>query len=221
MQVTSELAADDAGGGGRQGEIHRHAEGAEQPRRRDPLMEPPNYDSDYDLEEDDEQFKKNVDSTKNDLVENTKNRKFKLGMVFFNVQEVRDVVSMYHVRERRKIKKKRNNIVRVEAMCVPGCPWKFVATRDSRIEGFVISRLNDVHTCDRVWEVKEPTRPFIAKQIMEEIRDNENITLKSLAKKVQKRCNMPPNIFKLARAKFTALKKIRGDEIAQYDQLWD
>ena len=145
----------------------------------------------------------------------------KLGMVFSNVQEVRKAITMYCVRNRVQVKKKRNNCIRFEGVCKPDCPWLFIATKDSRTGCFVLSKFVDEHTCEREWEVKELTAPLIAEEFLEEVRDNENITMKSFAKKVQKKCNMLPNRFKLARAKLAALKKIRGDEIAQYDHLWD
>jgi hypothetical protein len=84
-----------------------------------------------------------------------------------------------------------------------------------------VTKLIDKHDCERVWEVKELTAPMIAEEYLDEIRDNKNLSLKSFAKKVQKQCNMRPNRFKLARAKLACLKKIRGDEIVQYGQLWD
>jgi hypothetical protein len=185
-------------------------------------------DSDYEFEEDDEHFKKNVDEgVKDDLMEKTtsksmrepekyigeedelelpedhkgeitykwkmfnkltdmQNPTFKTGMIFSNVQELRAAISMYCVRNRRKLKKVRNNAIRVEVVCQPKCPWKLIATKQTRTEGsFAVTKLNDVHTCERVWEVKELTAPLIAQEYLEEIRDNENLSLKSFAKNLE------------------------------------
>ncbi|KAM0824084.1 hypothetical protein ACQ4PT_070442 [Festuca glaucescens] len=144
------------------------------------------------------------------------NPTFKLGMVFSDVKELRAAIAMYCVRNRRQLKKKRNNKIRVEVGCRPNCNWKLIATKQTRKDGsFVVTKLIDKHDCERVWEVKELTAPMIAEEYLDDIRDNENLSLKSFAKKVQKQCNMRPNRFKLARAKLACLKKIRGDEIAQ------
>jgi hypothetical protein len=220
-------------------------------------------DSDYDFDEDHDQFKKHVDEDVTDdlvakgsqkfvsqpeldigeeeidLLEEMNggltykwktfnkltamhNPTFKLGIVFSVVKELRVAIAMYCVRNRRQLKKKRNNKIRVEVGCRPNCNWKLIATKQTRKDGsFVVTKLIDKHDCERVWEVKELTATMIAEEYLDEIRDNENLSLKSFAKKVQKQCNMRPNRFKLARAKLACLKKIRGDEIAQYGQLWD
>jgi hypothetical protein len=150
------------------------------------------------------------------------NPTFKVGMVFSDVKELRAAIAMYRVRNRRQLKKKRNNNIRVEVGCRSKCKWKLIATKHTKRDGsFVVTKLFDKRKCERVWEVQELTAPMIAEEYLDEIRDNENLSLKSFAKKVQKQCNMRPNRFKLARAKLACLKKIRGDEIAQYGQLWD
>ena len=220
-------------------------------------------DSDYDLDDDEEHWKKNVDEDVDDdlvpkktvheeklpdidVAEENKmeapdgtgseltykwkafnkqtdmaNPVFKLGMVFSTVNEVRDAISMYCVKNRVQLKKKRNNSVRVDAICAVGCTWNFVATKDSRTGCFVVSKFVDVHTCERVWKVNELTTPLLAKEFLQEFRDDVNMSLSAFANKVRRKFNMVPNRFKLARAKLACLKKIRGDEVAQYGMLWD
>ncbi|KAM0831591.1 hypothetical protein ACQ4PT_065432 [Festuca glaucescens] len=216
-------------------------------------------DSDYEFDEDDDQFKKHVDEDVTDALvakaslkfvslpeqdireeeelelpeemnggltykwktfnkmTDMHNPTFKVGMVLSDVKELRATIAMYCVRNRRQLKKKRNNSIRVEVGCRPKCNWKMIATKQTRKDGsFVVTKLFDKHECERVWEVKELTVPMIAEEYLDEIRDNENLSLKSFAKKVQKKCNMRPNRFKLARAKLACLKKIRGDEIAHW-----
>ncbi|KAM0880794.1 hypothetical protein ACQ4PT_033336 [Festuca glaucescens] len=112
------------------------------------------------------------------------NPTFKVGMVFSDVKELRAAIAMYCVTNRRQLKKKRNNSIRVEVGCRPKCNWKLIATKQTRKDGsFVVTKLFDKHECERVWEVKELTAPMIAEEYLDETRDNENLSLKSFAKK--------------------------------------
>ena len=128
---------------------------------------------------------------------------------------------MYIVKNRVKIKKTRNNSTRIEAKCVEGCPWRMIAVKDSRVECMLIKTYVGEHTCERVWEVKELTAPLLAGKFVEDFRDDPKMNLTAFQNKLQKKYNMKPNKFKLARARLYCLKKIRGDEEAQYGQLWD
>ncbi|KAM0847811.1 hypothetical protein ACQ4PT_054781 [Festuca glaucescens] len=150
------------------------------------------------------------------------NHVFKLGMVFPSAKDFRKALAMYVVNERHQVKKTWNNSTRVEAQCCEGCPWKIIATKDSRYNAlFSVKTFNDVHDCERVWDVKEMTHPFLTDKFIEEFRINEKLSLKGFAEKVQIKYNMEPSRFKLARARLAALKKVHGDEVAQFSYLWD
>ncbi|KAM0850424.1 hypothetical protein ACQ4PT_053092 [Festuca glaucescens] len=78
---------------------------------------------------------------------------FKLGMVFPSANDFRQALAMYAVNERHQVKKTRNNSTRIEAQCCEGCPWKIIATKDSRYNAsFSVKTFNDVHDCERVWD---------------------------------------------------------------------
>ncbi|KAM0879344.1 hypothetical protein ACQ4PT_034316 [Festuca glaucescens] len=151
------------------------------------------------------------------------NPKFKVGMVFPTAKDVRRAISMYAMTTRYQVRKIRNNSIRVEAQCEQkDCPWKLIATKDSsHEEAFVVKTYVAKHTCEKVWQVKELTGPLLIEKFVDEFRVNENMGLKGFANKVQQKYNMVPDRFKLARARLSALKKIRGDEIAQWNHLWD
>ena len=97
---------------------------------------------------------------------------------------------------------------------------KLIAGRDARTCGFVIKTYVSEHTCEAVEEVKELTAPFLARQFIEMFRDNENMTLKTFARKVRKKYNMDVSRYKLGRARKEALAVVHGDEIKQFSLLW-
>lgn len=114
----------------------------------------------------------------------------------------------------------------MEAVCEGVAPegqynWKLVVSEDNRTEKWVVKEYEGEHTCERVWNVKEMSITYLAKRFVEEFGGNENLSLKSFGKTIQKEVNMLPSKFKLAKAKYKALEKIHGHEKEQFNSLWD
>jgi hypothetical protein len=148
---------------------------------------------------------------------------FLVGMAFSCVEDVRRALAAYSIRERRKIKKIKNDQTRLTAICEKeGCPWMLKAGIDTkRTGGFVITAMGQEHNCERVWELKALTATFLKQKFMDEFRDNQKMDLATFAAKVQRQYNMCPERWKLGRARKAALLEIHGDEEAQFRQLWD
>ena len=120
--------------------------------------------------------------------------KFRLGQIFCNVEQLRQAVTQYAVKNRAQIIKKRNNKKRYEAFCeADGCPWRIVAVKDNRTMTFLVKIFVGEHTCEKVEEVKELTAPFLAQKYVEMFRDNDRMTLRTFARKVRKKYNMEPS----------------------------
>ena len=56
---------------------------------------------------------------------------FRVGMIFADVTELRKAVDAYSLKNRRPIRKVRNEKNRLEAVCKEGCPWFSKARYDS------------------------------------------------------------------------------------------
>ncbi|EEC83440.1 hypothetical protein OsI_28918 [Oryza sativa Indica Group] len=146
---------------------------------------------------------------------------FKVGMLFNDAIEVRQAIKQYSVKNRVAIRFARNTKKRIEAKCSEECPWMLNASEDSRTKCFMIKQYVDGHKCQKEWELNYVTARYLANRYIESFRDNDKMTLKSFAKVVQKDLNVTPSRYKLGRARRLALEAIHGDEIAQYDMLWD
>ncbi|XP_048564917.1 uncharacterized protein LOC125545096 isoform X2 [Triticum urartu] len=85
----------------------------------------------------------------------------------------------------------------------------------------MVKTFNSVHHCSKKWQVRAFTAKYIANKYVEKIRANERMTLKGLAALVQEDSNMTIKRGKLGRARGLAFNIIYGDEIAQYNKLWD
>lgn len=142
-------------------------------------------------------------------------------MVFPAVEALRDAINEYSVKNRVAIKMPYNDKDRIRAHCDETCLWKLNASHDSRSKCFMIKTYIGEHRCNKKWELKTFTANYIANKYVETFRADDKMTIRNFARTVQKDFNLTPSRSKLARARRIALKKIYGDEIAQYNQLWD
>ena len=146
---------------------------------------------------------------------------FKTGMLFSSMSEFRKALNAYAVNERVKLRKPRNEATRMHATCEEGCPWMIKVAQDNRKESIVVKEFCDKHKCERLWEDKSLTAPFLTSIFIDEFRDNQRMDLTAFRAKVHRRFNLTPSRFKLGRARKAALTIIHGDEAQQFSLLCD
>jgi hypothetical protein len=86
---------------------------------------------------------------------------FKVGMLFSSMAEFRKDLTTYGVNERVKISKSRNEATRLDAHCEKGCPWMIKVSEEKREGAIVVRQHCSEHTCERYWELKSLTTPFL------------------------------------------------------------
>jgi hypothetical protein len=148
---------------------------------------------------------------------------FKVGMIFSCMKEFRSALTAYSIKERVKINKVRNESTRLDGYCNwEGCPWFIKVAKDTRKGGaIVVKKFHGEHRCERYWDLKVLTTPFLCQYFIDEFRDNQKMDLKTFAAKITRKFNMCPNRFKLGRARKEALNIIHGSEAEQFSLLWD
>jgi hypothetical protein len=149
------------------------------------------------------------------------NPTFSVGLVFPSVVELRDAINEYAIRNRVQIKMPRNEKKRIRAHCAEGCSCNLYASEDSRVKAFVVKTYFGEHNCPREWAIKQCTAKWPAGKYIETFRANDKMSLTHFAKTVQKDWNLTPSRSKLARARRIAMKAIYGDDVEQYNKLWD
>jgi hypothetical protein len=149
--------------------------------------------------------------------------RFKTGMVFPTVVDLRKAIQEYAIQNKVQIKYATNDLQRVRAYCNSDedCPWYLFAAPDSRHKEFVVKNFVGKHTCEGVWVLKQFTAKYLAAKYIAAFRANDKMTLKSFAMLVQTDFNMTPSRSKLSRARRIAVEEIHGDEVQQCEQLWD
>lgn len=94
-------------------------------------------------------------------------------MVFANVEELRMAINAYSIRERRHLRKERNEKDRLEVYCKGDCPWKLKAAVNSRSKSMLIKEYVDTHTCNKIWKIKALTASFLSRKYIGMFRDDE------------------------------------------------
>ena len=86
------------------------------------------------------------------------NPPFRRGMRFSGVEELRKALTTYSIRNRKHIKKTKNDQRRLEAHCALGCNWLLKASKDAtRTGGFVITAYEGRYTCEGSFPVERDT----------------------------------------------------------------
>ncbi|KAM0825792.1 hypothetical protein ACQ4PT_069327 [Festuca glaucescens] len=153
--------------------------------------------------------------------ENNKGVEFKIGMVFMSVKELRAAIQEYILQNRVGVHYLKNDLQRIRCRCEDGCPWFLYAAPDSRHEAFVVKKYVGKHDCERDWVVNQFTAKYLASHYLEKFRADDKMSLKNFAMIIQQDFNMSASRSKLERARRFALTQINGDELAQYNLLWD
>jgi hypothetical protein len=152
---------------------------------------------------------------------NMKKVEFHIGMVFLSVVELRAAIQEYIVQQRVGVHYKKNDLQRVRACCEDRCPWFLYAAPDSRTKAWTVKKYVANHKCERDFKIKQFTAKYLAEKYLEKFRADDKMTLKNFARIIEQDFNMTATRSKLERARRIALKQINGDELAQYNLLWD
>jgi hypothetical protein len=149
------------------------------------------------------------------------NPSFSVGLAFPTIESVREAITEYSLRNRVEIKLPRNDKKRIRGHCADGCPWNIFVSWDSRCKSYLVKTYFGRHNCQKEWVLRKCTSKWLASKYMDSFRANEKMSITSFGRVIQKDWNITPSRSKVARARRLIMKAIHGDEVKQYDSLWD
>jgi hypothetical protein len=102
---------------------------------------------------------------------------FKTCMFLFGMAEFRKALIAHIVNERVNIGRSRNEATILDAHCDEDFPWMIKVAQNGRTEEIVVRKYYSGHTCERYWELKTLTTPFLTQAFIYEFRDNRKMEL--------------------------------------------
>ena len=146
---------------------------------------------------------------------------FKLWMIFKSHKEVKEAVKSYSIKHGKEIKFKKNESIRVRAVCKDGCPWVLFASKMHDSSNMQIKTLNDEHRCNRQFKNIHVNSRWLSEQYLHTFRSNPKIPMKCFRETVMK--DHVVNVFmsQAYRTRRKAMTKIEGTYAEQYGKLWD
>nr|XP_051220225.1 uncharacterized protein LOC127337850 [Lolium perenne] len=155
--------------------------------------------------------------------EDLSNVSLHVGLKFADGAMVRAAIREYSCQNRRQIILPINDRTRINGKCRGSdtCSWNIWVSYDNRTKCWMVKTYEPRYSCRKKWNVRAFTADFIARKFMESFKAHQDMNLKNFQRLVQKDWNMTPSSSKLRRARRIAMRRIYGDEEAQYNMLWD
>nr|KAJ0188394.1 hypothetical protein LSAT_V11C900465720 [Lactuca sativa] len=160
---------------------------------------------------------------------------FQVGQKYKSKKEIKDQVCKLAIETRRNIGFKKNNKMRLRVVCkgnVPNvnasgvgkgnkviCSWSMQTSRSKDSDYWYVKTLLDKHTCVQTRKLRACTAKYISTKILDMVKYNPTVPIRSIQDEVQKRLQVGVSIHKLQREKATTTKQVTGDYTKQYEVL--
>ncbi|KAL3517043.1 hypothetical protein ACH5RR_023945 [Cinchona calisaya] len=113
---------------------------------------------------------------------------FKVGMLFKSVKEFRAAIRAHSIKDGRNVRFKKNEGKRIRAI-FEGCNWRISASTEQGENTFQVKRLDEPHTCSRVWNNRNLNSRIISEMYFSDLRRNPNIPASELVDKINEDLN--------------------------------
>ncbi|KAH6770200.1 hypothetical protein C2S52_015003 [Perilla frutescens var. hirtella] len=139
-----------------------------------------------------------------------KELQLQIGMRFDNAYQCKHAIQTISLEHGYPIHFTRSNKHQCEASCIPKCGWGCYGSFVKRDRVFILKRVSLKHTCPREIHNKQATAEWIANEYLETFRERPHTTIKELELDIMKRFACQVSRWRLYRARWKALTKLRG-----------
>ncbi|XP_012831102.1 PREDICTED: uncharacterized protein LOC105952133 [Erythranthe guttata] len=150
-----------------------------------------------------------------------KNPVLSVGLKFSTPQLFRKAMVRWNVLRGHAITYIKNENKKITAKCKQDCGWRIHASPIGNTSTFQIKSFISEHKCGRVHENGHVNSRFLAEEYLDDLRDNHEIKVKSMKRKVRKDLNVDISRWQVYRAKHKVKKLVEGDIEKQYALLRD
>ncbi|RYR48973.1 hypothetical protein Ahy_A07g035175 [Arachis hypogaea] len=147
--------------------------------------------------------------------------KWEEGTVFASREEFKDTVTSYAVQSRRGLRYAKLDLVRVRAVCQPGCPFWLYAAKTKNESTWQLRSINLKHTCGQSHRVGILHTSWLSRAFKKKVEHNPRVKIKELVNKAQRKWNLTVTTSMAARSRQAALDDIQGEYRKQYKRIGD
>jgi hypothetical protein len=140
--------------------------------------------------------------------------KLKKGLRFPNTSMFKAAIKTYSIQNGFDFVYKRNDKIRVTAVCKLKCGWRIHASWSNTRDSFQIKTFKPTHNCGTHHENKKANVNWISNHYLENFRDDPTWTEYALREQIKRDYNI--TIPRWYRAKKMAMKKVYGNEAEHY-----
>ncbi|KAF7823581.1 uncharacterized protein G2W53_021725 [Senna tora] len=146
---------------------------------------------------------------------------FELGMEFTNLDTFRQAIRDYAVAGSYDLKFVKNDKLRIRVKCSGKCPFLMYCARDNETNTFQVKTLVDIHKCCRSFRNKHASTKWLAKKIVEKLREQPDISGIDMYDHIKKNYQVQVGRGKVYRVIHAAREEIEGKEKDQYARIRD
>ncbi|RYQ99384.1 hypothetical protein Ahy_B07g087331 [Arachis hypogaea] len=147
--------------------------------------------------------------------------KWEVGTVFASREEFKDTMTSYAVQTRSRLRYAKLDLVRVRAVCQPGCPFWLYAAKMKEEATWQLRSMNLKHTCGQSHRVGIMHTSWLSRAFKKKVEHNPKVKIKELVNKAQRKWNLTVTTSMAARSRQAALDDIQGEYRKQYKRIGD